>query len=196
MVATNAETAILLQIDHMVVSPTPKLDNATGRTAQTAVIKLRLMISSNPRTSPRDNFTPGLERLRRAISEAGLDEAVVFTGFLEDEETRQLLAFGRALALPSLAEGFGLPAVEAAACGTPVVATRNSPLPELLDGGGLFVDPRDGEELTRALERILSDDRLQARLGARARERALQLSWKRSAEQFQELLAAVAGEAR
>ncbi len=143
-----------------------------------------------------DNFTPGLERLRRAIAEAGLDEVVVFTGFLEDEETRQLLAFGRALALPSLAEGFGLPAVEAAACGTPVVATRNSPLPEILDGGGLFVDPREGEDLTRALARILSDDRLQARLGERARERALQLSWKRSAEQFQELLAAVAGGAR
>ena len=136
-------------------------------------------------------FTPGLEALKQCIARHGLGESVVFTGYLDDQETRHLLAFSRALVLPSLAEGFGLPAVEAAACGTPVVATENSPLPEILEGGGLFVDPRDGAALTRALERVLRDDDLRARLGRQALGRARALSWSHSASQFQALLSKI-----
>ena len=136
----------------------------------------------------RETFTPGLEPLRRMISELGLESAVRFTGYLVDEEVRQLLAFSRALVLPSLAEGFGLPAVEAAACGTPVVATLNSPLPELLAGGGLFCDPADPEALEAAIGSITTDDPLHAHLAAGALRSARALSWSRSAGQFGELL--------
>jgi glycosyltransferase involved in cell wall biosynthesis len=138
-----------------------------------------------------DNFTPGLDRARDLISELNLDRSVKFTGFLPDEETAQLLNLADALVLPSLAEGFGLPAVEAAACGTPVVATTNSPLPQLLEGGGLFVDPAQPEELTAALTRLLSEPELHRQMSQTALERASMLSWQRSASQFMDLLEAI-----
>ncbi len=136
-----------------------------------------------------DAFTPGAAPVRARIDDAGLDDAVRFTGFIADRDVVHLLAAADALVLPSLAEGFGLPAVEAAACGTPVVATRESPLPELLAGGGLFVDPRDRQALFDALLELLSDDDARRAMGRVARERAGRLSWPRSARQFLDRLA-------
>lgn len=138
-----------------------------------------------------DNFTPGVEETRSAIRDLGLGDAVRFTGFLSDAQTVHLLNAALALVLPSYAEGFGLPAVEAAACGTPVVATRNSPLPQLLAGGGLFIDPHRPEELTRALEGLLTTPGLRDQMGRRALECARRLSWDRSAEEFLALVAEI-----
>ena len=86
-----------------------------------------------------------------------------------------------ALLLVSEAEGFGLPAVEAAACGCPVIATVESPLPELLEGGGIFVRPRDGTALDSALEVVACDEARRRALADGALERASALSWKRAA---------------
>lgn len=138
-----------------------------------------------------ERFTPGLSELRERIATLSLEDCVRFTGYLPDEQVVHLLNRAQALVLPSMAEGYGLPAVEAAACGTPVVATRNSPLPDLLAGGGLFVDPHDPEDLRAALERLLGDDELRRELGETARQRTTVLSWDRSAAQMLELLAAM-----
>lgn len=116
------------------------------------------------------------------IRNAGTASLVHWTGFVEDDALRPLLAGATALLLPSEAEGFGLPAVEAAACGTPVIATVESPLPELLDGGGLFVKPGDLDGLRDAMRRLLADAELRARMGAVARQKAAILSWDRAAE--------------
>jgi glycosyltransferase involved in cell wall biosynthesis len=131
-----------------------------------------------------DRFTPGREALFARLAERGLSAAATFPGFLADAQVVQALNAATLLALPSLEEGFGLPAVEAAACGTPVVATCRSPLPQLLAGGGLFVDPARPPELVAALAALLEDGALRARLGAAARERAARLTWPRAAEQF------------
>lgn len=131
-----------------------------------------------------DRFTPGFADLSARITERGVAAAVRFLGYLPDEEAALALNAAAALVLPSLAEGYGLPAVEAAACGTPVVATRNSPLPELLAGGGIFFDPTHGEELTAALDRLLSEPELAAELGAVGRRRVADLGWERSAAQL------------
>jgi glycosyltransferase involved in cell wall biosynthesis len=93
-----------------------------------------------------------------------------------------------ALVMPSFDEGFGLGAVEAAACGTPVIATANSPLPQLLAGGGYFIDPRRPDELNAALRRLLRDDDHRRNLGRIAQEQASKLTWERAAGQFCELL--------
>jgi glycosyltransferase involved in cell wall biosynthesis len=135
-----------------------------------------------------DVFHGEVERLRSLIREAGTESLVRWTGFIEDEELRHLLSGAVASLLPSEAEGFGLPAVEAAACGTPVIATLESPLPELLEGGGLFLRPGDVPALTAAMRNLLADEAQRASLGRAARERASRLTWTASAR---EALAAI-----
>ena len=132
-------------------------------------------------TVSRDVFHSGLASIRAALAAAGTEELVHWPGFLPDEELALLHAGAVALVLPSLSEGFGLPAVEAAACGTPVVATTASPLPGLLAGGGLFVDPRDEAGLAAAMRRLLRDEPARRALGEHARERAAALSWAEAA---------------
>jgi glycosyltransferase involved in cell wall biosynthesis len=124
-----------------------------------------------------DVFHSAQGEIREAIRRAGSTALIRWTGFVRDEDLRHLLSGAVALVLPSASEGFGLPAVEAAACGTPVVATTESPLPELLAGGGLFVPPGDADALASALRRLLADEPARRALGATARRRAAALTW-------------------
>jgi glycosyltransferase involved in cell wall biosynthesis len=139
-----------------------------------------------------DTFHSEVQDLRSRIGEAGLDARVHFTGFVPDQDLRQLYAGALALVIPSLEEGFGLPAVEAAACGAPCLATRNSPLPEVLEGGGLFVDPESQEEITAALLRLVTEPLLRERLAHAARDRADALSWRVTAESTKHALESIA----
>ncbi|MEQ1857437.1 MAG: glycosyltransferase family 1 protein [Longimicrobiales bacterium] len=129
-----------------------------------------------------DAFLSCVAGIQHEIAVAGLQDRVVWPGYVSDEDLRHLHSGAVALALPSDCEGFGLPAVEAAACGTPVVASTESPLPNLLAGGGLFVAPRDEEGLAGALRTLLDDEVGRRRMGATALSRARALSWRRCAE--------------
>jgi glycosyltransferase involved in cell wall biosynthesis len=131
-------------------------------------------------TTSADNFHGVGSGIGEAIAECGTSEFVKWTGFLPDDELRHLLTGTRALLLPSENEGFGLPAVEAAACGAPVVATTASPLPQLLEGGGFFIAPGDVEGLTVSM-RVLLDDEERDRRGRVALDRASRLTWRASA---------------
>jgi len=133
-------------------------------------------------TIDKDVFHGDQAGIRAAIREAGTEGLVHWTGFVPDEELRHLHSGAVALVLPSACEGFGLPAVEAAACGTPVIATTASPLPSLLEGGGIFVKPGDAGEVEAAMRRLLDDERLRAEMGRVARQKAGELSWDRGAE--------------
>ncbi len=136
-----------------------------------------------------DSFTPGAGKARSAIVNLHLDGAVHLTGFIPDEDVVCLLNEAQALVMPSFDEGYGLGSVEAAACGTPVIATTSSPLPRLLSGGGYFIDPHQPAELKEALRRLLSDEAQQRQMGQIALARARELTWTRAADQFRELLA-------
>ncbi|MDQ6888394.1 MAG: glycosyltransferase family 4 protein [Gemmatimonadota bacterium] len=127
-----------------------------------------------------DVFHGSQQQIRAEVAAAGTEQLVHWTGFVPDEELRHLLTGAVALLLPSECEGFGLPAVEAAACGAPVIATIASPLPELLDGGGIFVSPGDEGALLDAMRTLFECETTRARMGARALERAAELSWARS----------------
>jgi len=140
----------------------------------------------------KDGFTPGVSELKSKISELNQEEAVVFTGFVKDEDVIHLLNVAQALVLPSMAEGFGLPAVEGAACGIPIVATQNSPLPDLLQDGGIFIDPNSVEQLTAALRTMLENPGKRDEMARIATAKAQQLTWQRSAAQLDSMLSQVA----
>ena len=118
--------------------------------------------------------------LRRSVEAAGVRQDVRFFGFVPLRTLSALYRLASAFAFPSLYEGFGLPPLEAMACGTPVVTSRISSLPEVVGDAALLVDPYNVEEIASALERVLGDDTLRAYLIARGRERVSHFSWDRS----------------
>jgi glycosyltransferase involved in cell wall biosynthesis len=98
----------------------------------------------------------------------------------------------RLVAMPSLAEGFGLPALEAMACGTPVVVGNTSAMPEVVGDAGLLVDPQDVDDISRAILRLLTEEPLRKELIARGLSRAATFSWERTARQVLAVLDEVA----
>jgi len=131
-----------------------------------------------------DSFYSCYDELANRVRRDGLAENVLFAGRLEDEDLIVLLGRSHALLLPSFAEGFGLPAVEAAACGTPVLATTESPIPELLGEGALAISPSDRAGWVQAMERVLTDASLRRHMSEAALAAAGRLSWQNSALQL------------
>lgn len=120
-------------------------------------------------------------RLRELVEAEGTHDLVHWTGFVPDETLRLLHTGATAVVLTSESEGFGLPAVEGAACGAPVIATRESPLPELLSGGGLFVAPGQVDEIASAMRVLLGSPERRRTLGDAARRAANAMSWRSAA---------------
>ncbi|HWH34811.1 MAG TPA: glycosyltransferase [Acidimicrobiales bacterium] len=120
------------------------------------------------------------------------DGEVVCTGWVSDEILRALYRRARALVLPSLAEGFGLPAAEALACGCPAITSSTSSLPEVLAWPPATFDPTDTAAMAAAVARVLVDDDHRAALLARAGERAGEHTWTRVAERSLGALSALA----
>lgn len=131
-----------------------------------------------------DSFYSCYAELAGKVKSYGLGSKVLFTGRLGDEDLLALLNRSDALVLPSFCEGFGLPAVEAAACGKAVLATTESPLQALLGEGMIAISPSEPGEWVAAMERVLSDTALRERMSAAALAAASRLSWKNSASQL------------
>ncbi len=129
-----------------------------------------------------DVFHTHVPALRALIAELGLGESVVLTGFVPDDDLVFLYNRAEALVQPSLMEGFGLPPVEAMACGTPVVASFAGSLPEVIGDAGLFFDPTDVPAIAAALRQIVDQPALRADLAAKARQRAACFTWAASAQ--------------
>jgi len=117
--------------------------------------------------------------------------SVQLTGFVEDDELCALYHGAQAVWFPSRYEGFGLPVVEAMACGAPVVASDSSSIPEIAAKDALLVSPNSLEENVDALEAVLNDCSLRERLCVQGRGRAAQFTWPIAAAQLQELYASI-----
>jgi glycosyltransferase involved in cell wall biosynthesis len=102
-------------------------------------------------------------------------------GYVDDGERQRLLREASMLVLPSLEEGFGIPALEAMTLGLPVVASNRGALPEVVHDAGLLVDPEDVRGLAAAIERLIADGELRRSLAARGIEQAEKFSWDNSA---------------
>jgi glycosyltransferase involved in cell wall biosynthesis len=130
--------------------------------------------------------------LRRAVHRHNLHKYVRFLGFLPDEMLAIVYRLAAVFVFPSLYEGFGLPPLEAMACGTPVITSNVSSLPEVTGGAALLVDPTSAEEIAQAIERVLTDAALRADLRARGLARARDFSWERSVARIREIYLEVA----
>jgi glycosyltransferase involved in cell wall biosynthesis len=131
------------------------------------------------------------EEIFATVRKLGLEGQVLFPGYVPEEDLPALLSGATAFVLPSLYEGFGLPVLEAMACGTPVIAANVSSLPEVVGDAGLLVDPLDSEALAAAMRRLIADTdpspTLRAGLRADLRQRGLAraklFSWPRCARE-------------
>jgi alpha-1,3-rhamnosyl/mannosyltransferase len=116
----------------------------------------------------------------KAMQQAG---ELLQLGYLSRHDLAAVVAGAKALIFPSVYEGFGLPLVEALQCGTPVLASCASCLPEVLDGAGLLFDPNDADALRALMLQMLEDDELAAKLSAQGLERAKHFGWHKTAQQ-------------
>ena len=129
-----------------------------------------------------DVFYSSYSSLKSRVERLGLTNQVVFTGFVADVDLPLFYNAAQLVVLPSVAEGFGLPALEAMACGTPVIVSRAGSLPEVVRDGGLLFDPHSPEGLSGCLREILEYPQIRRTLSSRALLRAAEFSWCRSAE--------------
>jgi glycosyltransferase involved in cell wall biosynthesis len=148
---------------------------------QDSLRELRLVLVGETTTETFHSCWP---QLSARVREAGIERSVLFTGRLPDGELNLVLNRCDALVLPSFCEGFGLPAVEAAACGKPVLVTTESPIPELLGQGALAVSPADQTAWRNAIVRLLLDRPLRLQMAKAALAAAAGMTWEKSARQL------------
>ncbi len=131
------------------------------------------------------------EPIFATVRSLGLEDAVRFTGFVDDDDLPAVYSGAALFAFPSLYEGFGLPLLEAMACGVPVVTSNISSLPEVAGDAAVLVDPRDEQGLAAAIARLLRDEALRGRLREAGIARARQFSWEATARRTLDAYAAV-----
>lgn len=129
------------------------------------------------------------EGIEQAVERSGLAERVQILGFVEDQDLPALYNLARVFAFPSWYEGFGVPVLEAMACGTPVVAADNSSLPEVVGEAGLMLDAADTEALAQALFRLLTEQSLRQSLQAAGIKQAARFTWQAAASQLMDVYA-------
>jgi glycosyltransferase involved in cell wall biosynthesis len=136
----------------------------------------------------RETYVSAGVGIRRRIDALGIAAHVLLPGFVQDETLACLYTAATAVALPSLAEGFGLPAVEAAACGAPVLLSDLPAHRESLRGGGMYFAPRDASGLAEALSIMLTDEAARSALASRGADAVAELTWDAAAQRLRSLL--------
>lgn len=121
--------------------------------------------------------------LMKQVEDLGLNERVRFLSQVSDEDLVLLYNGASLFAYPTLGEGFGLPLLEAMACGTPVVAANNSSVPEIAGDAAILVNPADTRDLSETISKVLSDGNLRSELSYKGLKRAKEFSWERCAKE-------------
>lgn len=125
----------------------------------------------------------------QTLHDEQMENYVHFIGFADEEHLPALYSGACCLAFPSLYEGFGLPVLEAMACGTPVITSNVSSLPEVAGDAALLVNPYNLDELVHALQRLIDDNDLRQQLIERGLERVKQFTWVKAARQLRQIYA-------
>lgn len=154
----------------------PRLISAFGQARRGAALPHRLIIAG------RQGWL--FEEIYQRVETERLDDAVQFIGYTQDADLPALYTLADFVAFPSLYEGFGLPPLEAMACGTPVVTGDNSSLPEAVGDAALLVDVEDADALADALVRAATDESLRSRLSVLGPQQAAHFTWGAAAEKL------------
>ncbi len=137
------------------------------------------------------HFFPALERRAKAL---GVSDRIAFLGYVPAEHLPHLYSSAQAFVFPSLYEGFGMPPIEAMACGCPVITSRIGGLPEACGDAALYVDPEDVESIADGLRQIQTNSRKRDALVEEGLRQAANFSWEKAAGEVLEILRLVAGE--
>ncbi len=138
-----------------------------------------------------DSFWGCYQELVELAKEISLVDHVTFTGYVPDEELVELFAASTMLVLPSMSEGFGLPVVEAMACGVPVAASNRNSIPEVLGDSGLLFDPTSIDDIAKSISRVLEDRELRDLFRQRGLKRAEFYTWAQGARTMVDLLESI-----
>jgi glycosyltransferase involved in cell wall biosynthesis len=123
------------------------------------------------------------KKLYTAFNSLDFKDDVIFTGYVPHEDLPILMNAAQAFVFPSLYEGFGLPALEAMQCGTPVITSNISSLPEIVGQAAILVDPQDEDSIANGMQRVLEDGALRQRLSSQGLKQAALFSWEKAASQ-------------
>jgi glycosyltransferase involved in cell wall biosynthesis len=155
------------------------------------------VLRANPQLAHRLVFvgkeTWYTRELRRAVASSAIADRVHFTGFVEDADLVHFYSACDLMVFPSFYEGFGLPILEAMACGRAVACSSLTAMPEVADGAGILFDPYSQQEMVRAISDVLLDAELRMRLERLGTQRAAQFSWEQSARRTLDVYYEVAG---
>jgi len=146
-----------------------------------AFTQLARLAPHAPRLVVAGGLTPDAREWLERMSQEPLKRHVEYIGYVASDDRERLFAGARALALPSLDEGFGLPALEAMSAGVPVLASNRGSLPEVVDTGGILLDPADVDGWASAIERVTTDSEWATAQGRAGLERAKAFTWHAAA---------------
>jgi glycosyltransferase involved in cell wall biosynthesis len=157
----------------------PTLVHAFEQVAQSRKSDLQLVIAGRVGWLVDD--------LLKQINTSVVAGQVKLTGYISDEDLRALYSTCRVFVYPSTYEGFGLPPLEAMACGAPVIATRINSITEVCGDAALMVDPKAVEGLIKAIDYLLDDDNARSQLSSAGLRRAADFSWQRTGQLTREV---------
>ncbi len=132
----------------------------------------------------KSEFSALFTDIGKEIKKLGIKDKVILPGFVEQKDLPALYRRCELFVFPSLYEGFGLPVLEAMACGAPTLVSKNSSLPEVGSHAVLYFNPKDTEEMARVMGKVLRNDNLRKRLSEKGIERAKKFSWKEFVEEI------------
>ena len=156
----------------------PRLLEAFARLKTTDRLPHALvLVGQQYRELPEHEIFQTIERL-------GLQRDVVWTGYVPEQEMPGLINGATAFVMPSLYEGFGMPVLEAMACGVPVICSNAASLPEVVGDAAILVNPTNVREMADAMRNVLADSTLSQSLQAKGRAQAQRFSWERAAQQL------------
>ena len=156
-----------------------RLIRAFERAQELSQSRLELVVAGQTRT-----VIPELEHMLRDVSRRRENVRITMMGYVSDSEVLSLYAKADVFVYPSLYEGFGLPVLEAMACGCPVITSNVSSLPEVVGDAALLVDPYNVEALAQAMLTVLEDDELKKEMSKRGITQAQKFSWDKAAAEF------------